>query len=340
MPGNSALWQSEIGLTRLPEDDELYILWSQFWGKASAYDSDGDGVGNGIKVLSLSAPLPGPSRIRKVLMRDEYLRCLKDAERFFRTPKPEPFLTEEEEEDKEDQGIEDESSDVGTSLNENNIEKVDSDDGNVQERLAKGLPEENVDVGEISGNRQRVEDVGSLTAEVGGSEKVDVTKDPMMNAAAFVVIGHPGIGAFFKASSQTDRTYAYYSGKTIGLWIALLYCFTRCRPVVFQYELKDIFFFSADGAFKTIVTPTPRVWNRYIPDSTWCLVDTNPHFGFEQSITTIGRCILQTCSPRKERISWMSKHEGVRMIWIMKPMLLSEEQTWCALGKVVLISII
>ncbi|PBK71844.1 hypothetical protein ARMSODRAFT_1002827 [Armillaria solidipes] len=123
--------------------------------------------------------------------------------------------------------------------------------------------------------------------------------------AGFIVLGHTGIG------------------KSIFLYYILLLRLQAKKPTILVLNPNVVTVFLQQGVFSVAIAHFDDV-AMLIPDSTWCLVDSNqelkqpPQFAIQSPFF-----IVQAASPIKDHIAWKDKTLGV-WEYIMKPFSLPE----------------
>jgi hypothetical protein len=98
-------------------------------------------------------------------------------------------------------------------------------------------------------------------------------------------------------------------------------------PTVYQSRPDYLYFFSEDGVFETYCGSGVKATDlrRQIPESTWCLIDSNRSLmDVPTFITDLGRFIVQASSPRAGRVAWKDKSNRSVIQYYMKPWSLSE----------------
>ena len=102
-------------------------------------------------------------------------------------------------------------------------------------------------------------------------------------------------------------------------------------PVIFQNEKHAFYVFNSFGVYQVKLQSfgfiDARQLSECLDPRTWVLVDSNEDvMGVSQYLTEMGFFVIQTASPRWERISWIGKISRQVVIYIMKPPTLKDIQ--------------
>ncbi|KAH7915099.1 hypothetical protein BJ138DRAFT_1176768 [Hygrophoropsis aurantiaca] len=120
------------------------------------------------------------------------------------------------------------------------------------------------------------------------------------------------------------------NGKSLFLHVLLRLRLNARLPTLLQFENEACYLFSDRGAH--IIGPSTLAresslaqdLGRLIPDA-WCLVDSNVDMPIPSPFTRYaGLTIVQTESPREDRLKWAGKHTRSLKIFYMQPFNLTE----------------
>ena len=116
-------------------------------------------------------------------------------------------------------------------------------------------------------------------------------------------------------------------GKTVFLYVLLVLRLQAGLPTIFQSHPNHLYYFGGDGVFKIRITEFPDATDLrpLISPSTWCLVDSNLELTTVPMYIQYFDCfIVQSSSPRQDRLEWTNKQSLKPTWYFLKPWTLSE----------------
>ncbi|KIM90408.1 hypothetical protein PILCRDRAFT_1716 [Piloderma croceum F 1598] len=144
-------------------------------------------------------------------------------------------------------------------------------------------------------------------------------KNPFLNTeqsgmiGAVTLLGHPGIG------------------KSLWLYIVLVLRILAGRPTIYHFGPDICYVFDADGLYEVNFGNTGLQssghwqFNNAISQQDWCLVDSNQTVvSVPPFLASLPIFLVQSASPRSERIEWSKKYNHVHITYCMKNWSLSE----------------
>ncbi|KAF8524245.1 hypothetical protein JB92DRAFT_3109660 [Gautieria morchelliformis] len=135
---------------------------------------------------------------------------------------------------------------------------------------------------------------------------------PSNVTGAVTLLGHPGIG------------------KSLWAILVLVLRILAGRPTIYHSQSQICYVFNADGLYVVNLGDAglqSERWRFYhaISSDYWCLVDCNRTVqGVPESLSCLEAFIVQSASPRIQRLEWRKKYEAVSIEYYMRPWTLSE----------------
>jgi hypothetical protein len=113
----------------------------------------------------------------------------------------------------------------------------------------------------------------------------------------------------------------------VFLYVLLVLRLQAGLPTIYQSRNTHLYYFTQDGVFELNLTGyfIATRFRSQIPRSTWCLIDSNQDLStVPVFIQDLNLFIVQSSSPRQDRLEWTKKQSRTTMDYFLKPWTLSE----------------
>jgi hypothetical protein len=111
----------------------------------------------------------------------------------------------------------------------------------------------------------------------------------------------------------------------VFLYVLLVLRLQACRPTIYQSRKTRLYYFTEDGVFRLDPSGSFDPTDFQVSPSTWCLIDSNQELStVPVFIQDLNLFIVQSSSPRQDRLEWTKKQSRETMDYFLKPWTLSE----------------